>query len=445
MNRIAYVFSCESSSWKSCQSITKNLFSAYQKSFLKTEQRTFDYRFDDGKIDFLRLAIEIAKYKPTHLIFLDHKPHPVHLIVFLYEFLPHKDFQSIEFTFHVFGDFTLYPNEWIKLDDYLDQVKVKFVCASDRQVELVKKFIAKSSGVVFKCPFPVDPKEFSFKEELRKKFRQKLNLSEKDVVLLYTGRLSLQKNILPLIQDFHNLLKLTSLKNVYFVIAGPFDDLGNPYTGIWYRENEFYQKYLSLLDGLPESSKERILYLGNLGAENLNLAYCGADMFVSMSAHNDEDFGMSPAEAMMSGLPVILSNWAGYSSFYELNEEFNKLIQVKHDKRFIAYNRQELLKALILSINNIDKMRSERSRLAKASLGYLSINSNAVIVKKIFDSPAKKFDGFTDLMKKLRMSYSSSPPFVEPVQKVVPNYSSTYYEIYESYLPEKLQPVSKEI
>ncbi len=436
--RVAFIYSFESSSWKSCQSITKNLFSAYQIGLQEHERKSFDLNVDLTSFDLLTLAQSIADFNPAHIIFLDHKPHPIHFLKLLHEVVGYQKFVNIQFTFHVFGDFTLYPNEWLDFDDLMDKAKIRFVCASDRQTELVKKFITNPESSVVKCPFPVDEEYFGVNESLREQFRKNLNLKKDDFVFLYTGRISLQKNVLPMLQDFHNFLKVTGAKDVYLVFAGPFDDLGNPYTGIWYHENEFYLKYVELMNTLPEESRSRIFYLGNLSTENLNIVCNGADYFVSLSAHNDEDFGMAPAEALMTGIPVILTNWAGYSSFLDLAPEFNKLISVEHDKRFVRYNRHEFIKSVITALNSKNEVREKRLQISEASKNYLSVKNTARLLKKFFDEEIKSFEGFTELMKKLKKSYANSPPFASHVEKIIPSYTPTYHEIYESYLPEKL-------
>ena len=40
--------------------------------------------------------------------------------------------------------------------------------------------------------------------------------------------------------------------------------------------------------------------------------WAGADIFVSLSDNIQESFGLTPVEAMASGLPAIVSDWNGY-------------------------------------------------------------------------------------------------------------------------------------
>src|SRR5262249_1503194 len=40
--------------------------------------------------------------------------------------------------------------------------------------------------------------------------------------------------------------------------------------------------------------------------------WAGADIFVSLSDNVQESFGLTPIEAMASGLPAIVSDWDGY-------------------------------------------------------------------------------------------------------------------------------------
>lgn len=60
---------------------------------------------------------------------------------------------------------------------------------------------------------------------------------------------------------------------------------------------------------------ENVRFLGDLSTEELVSVYHASDLFVSFSTFNDEDYGMSLAEALMCGLPAVLSQWEDFSSY----------------------------------------------------------------------------------------------------------------------------------
>jgi glycosyltransferase involved in cell wall biosynthesis len=56
----------------------------------------------------------------------------------------------------------------------------------------------------------------------------------------------------------------------------------------------------------------RLLFQFNFRDDQKRAVYAAADAFVSIPDNVQETFGIAPVEAMMSGLPVVLSAWSGY-------------------------------------------------------------------------------------------------------------------------------------
>jgi len=102
---------------------------------------------------------------------------------------------------------------------------------------------------------------------------------------------------------------------VVFAIAGTCDDIGSPTMAGQLPAGYFQQRFDEVLSTLAKSLRGRIRILGNLDRNELSGLYCAADSFISFSLYHDEDFGMAPAEALATGLPALLSDWGGYSSF----------------------------------------------------------------------------------------------------------------------------------
>jgi len=151
-----------------------------------------------NEIDLLQLAEEILSLAPSEIVFLDHQPHPANLLSLI---LPRLK-PGTHIVFHTYGDFLLpYPEHWVSLSEALQNFKVTFLNASHRQVKYFQQFINQSS-INLICPFPVKPSEFFYSKEERKTYRSKLGLCEEDFVWLYAGRLSFQKNIIKLIENF---------------------------------------------------------------------------------------------------------------------------------------------------------------------------------------------------------------------------------------------------
>lgn len=132
-----------------------------------------------------------------------------------------------------------------------------------------------------------------------KALRQQLNIADEDVVILYVGRLSYidKANPLPMYQAVEQVAKMTKTK-VHLLEVGCFQHQA--------MEQPFHQAVAELcpsinhtfLDGKDDTMFKGIKY--------------AADIFMSLVDNIQETFGITPLEAMASGLPVIVSDWDGY-------------------------------------------------------------------------------------------------------------------------------------
>ena len=429
--KIGLIYSFEKSAWKSCQVISANLLKTYQSISKNIVIVKFNYDDSMSEYDKLKLAEEIVKSQLTHLSIIDHKPHPVKLLKFLdYYFSENKKISRPLLLIHVFGDFTLYSKEWLESEKYMKSFLVKFICASDRQKSLVSKFLKNKSNSTYKCPFPVDSGTFNFSNTLRDRARNELEITDSTTVFLYTGRLSLQKKIIEITLDFAQFIRATDADAI-LVLAGDFDDIGNPFTGIHSKSGEYSQTFYRVMQKLEPGIQSKIKYVGNLSQPELSYFYNSADCFVSLSTHNDEDFGMSPAEALCTGLPALLSDWAGYASF-NLNEQNNcTLIPVSIGDQSILYQRGLLIKNFIKTTSQINSLRSKRSKLARINTQAFSIVGNIDTLKNILNDKPQPFKGFSKTMNNFSFAFSrNQPPFIQ----YEISYTDLYKEVYESYL-----------
>lgn len=135
--------------------------------------------------------------------------------------------------------------------------------------------------------------------------RQTFGFAAEDRVVLYAGRLSLEKNVHSVIRVFsvvHNMIPEARL-----VLAGeapnvPFFELGvHPLTA-----STTLGRIVARL-GLQEV----VRYLGPLGQEELAALYNVADVAINLTLHHSENFGLSQIEALLCGTPVVGSHWGG--------------------------------------------------------------------------------------------------------------------------------------
>lgn len=191
-----------------------------------------------------------------------------------------------------------------RLLPYLQQHDVFVVnCSADE--ELVRRFLPDAN--VERIALPYSEEAFhKISQAERTEARRELGLLEATEVLLYAGRMSLEKNV-------HTVLRVVAAvarvkPNVRLLLAGPIQDLPFNECGVaplqYGRSLEAAMKALQLAPG-------NVRYVGELPAEQLRSAYNVADVMLNMTLHHDENFGLSQIEAAACGTPVVGSAWGG--------------------------------------------------------------------------------------------------------------------------------------
>ena len=354
------------SSWVSCQKIVFNLHKSYALN-KDLELLNFNYSVDQTALEILQSAQAVVAANPDVIVILDHKPHPLAMLQLI---LPKLENKKPRIVFHVFGDFTLYYSHWDKLGKLLQGYHVDFLVASDRQKHLIDKFMPENIRA-YVCPFPVDKSEFSFNDAVRKLQRQEWGLSEKDIAFVFTGRLSRQKRTHTLLKTFSDFIERTKTDHAHLFIYGASDSIGDQFIGKWEVEGEYFRKINRVYKSLPEHIQSKIHFMGSVPNAELKGVYQGADMLVNLSVHNDEDYGMSVAEAQCSGLPAILTDWGGLASFHhDEMPEATKYIPVVIGKRSKLIHYQSVVDAFEQAFKNGHfKNRKEISELALGKFG----------------------------------------------------------------------------
>jgi len=358
----------EASSWKSCQSIVANLDAAYSKFLCKNDVQKLFVPGELNAYQAYKVIDQLKEIEPDLIVWIDHAPCPAFFIKELTRFYERKDRPSL--LIHLFGDFVIDCLKWRSVEEELKGWKVHFVTASPRQQELVGQFLSEPEQV--SCvPFPVETKFFNLSdaESRRSALRKKMNVDEDEKIFLYTGRVSYQKNIELLLKSFSALEKMWKEK-IQLWIAGPVDDILLPYKGKHGLPGSFYIH----LAHNTELANERIRYLGNLSSEELKDVYSAADVFLSPSTYNDEDFGMSPAEALCMGLECLLSDWGGYTEFKKYCSDV-ELASVRMGEERPLVDSREWQKLLSQKMFRPRSTMQERSARAMAAGEFLSVEA----------------------------------------------------------------------
>jgi glycosyltransferase involved in cell wall biosynthesis len=433
MKKLLVLTAKKISPWASCQVISSNLHKVYSK----LPRDKFDVQFfpidqnfvKNGNADeILLLSNKIAEYRPDEMVFLDHLPHPMEVLSFLRYFTRKEKFPTL--VFHVYGDFTFYAHDWIKLGEFIEGSKSRLIVASDSQRKLLDYFLT-DSQTLYKYLFPVNSLEYYFDEDERDRFRFENNIGKSDKVVLYSGRISLQKNVDILISEFVKIYK-QSTSPLKLWIVGSFDDLGAPFQGVFTRDGYMFSKIQGIMDKLPDDIKSSIRFFGHQKKSDLRRIKNAADLFISLSLYHDEDYGMSPAEALSCGLPCLLTDWGGYSSFP--SAKWNaQLIDVKLTEFGHEINTPQLgflfNELILLNINNND-----RKKWSTAFLEEFSIEGSVNKLATIFENEARLFKGFNFNLNQLSSSYWCPRPFIELNKKLSPSDTNFYSKVYSNYI-----------
>lgn len=415
--KIGLIFYSKDSEWKSCNSILANLISSYNQIGHDVVELSISHNSGE-ELEFI--CQKIVTEKISHLVFIDHRYAPAMILALLTSFI--QDLPSV--YIHIYGDFFINAPQWLDSDTILKKFKIILICASSAQSNLVGQFLNYPTQNLTTIPFPVN-NDFSFSASSRELSRRNRNFSDNDFVFCYTGRISLQKNVIDAMAIFSFAAKL--IPEAKLIIAGSFDDIGIPYLGYsrlpLTMETEFYL----FIESLPPNIRSRIIYTGHLKQKDLIDLYLSSDAYISCSTHNDEDFGMAPAEAACCGLPLFLSNWGGFMDFKINLPEQVTLADVEINKDIIKPTFLVKKKIFPFICKQDDSFFSQNSHNAR------KVYSTEAVAKKLavlIELENNLFGGFNSDFAKAALIPISQNRFRNDHKE----FDDNYKKIYNCYL-----------
>ena len=190
-------------------------------------------------------------------------------------------------------------------------------------------------------------------------FRTKWKLSPDEPLILFLSRLIPRKGADLLIEAFAQACP----ERGRLVIAGPEGESG----------------YLAYLEGCSAKSgvRDRIIFVGPVFDRDKNALYRDADVFVLPSRY--ENFANVAAEAMASGVPVILSENCGIS----------ELVRKEHAGLIVRREESEIAAAIHSLLSDSDLYRRLQNGGARLIAG-LNWNQLTIQMENCYGTIAKK-------------------------------------------------------
>lgn len=171
------------------------------------------------------------------------------------------------------------------------------------------EYLAKRIGGQPSCPVKlpliplgVDCDRFAAQRadlQARSTARERWAIGERDIVVLFVGRLAFHAKAHPL-PMYMALAKAASGcdAKIHLIMAG------------WFPSAEIGEEYRRAANCFATGVNVRFVDGSQPG--QLAAAWRSADVFCSLADNVQETFGLTPIEAMASGLPCVVSDWDGY-------------------------------------------------------------------------------------------------------------------------------------
>lgn len=245
----------------------------------------------------------------------------------------------------------------------------------------------------YKIPYPC----FINKNRIDKKVKFK---EIRDLV--YIGRISEQKNIIDLIQLYFYLREnIDGQFRLHFF--GWEDNLGFPNMGI--KGGGYLKKILKLVGN--HSYGQDIIFHGQVERVEIDdFLNAQPHLFISLSTHSDENFGMAARRSLMIGGVALLSSWGGHlehkQSFPQQTEYVN--VELNEDGPKVDL---EDAKIKLVNLLKSDKVVICKNKSASSSFDYLNFFSDILNFKKMNREVVKPSDYVLKIVDKWKKYHPS--------------------------------------
>lgn len=243
---------------------------------------------------------------------------------------------------------------------------ILFTSSADR--DIFRRLVDTHHLVEAVVPLPVDRATFHpTPGESDATIRQRFKLPPDVPLLLYVGRLNIQKNLHGLLDVLREVRD--THPDVHLAIAGETDDIALAEFQI---PNTGYADYLRARSTeLGVSSA--VHFCGPVFGDDLAALYRTAELVVNLGFYHRENFGLSQAEAQACGTPVVCSAWGGFRDVVE-DRRTGILVDAAMTRHGIRVNWPEAADAVCSLLNDPQLRQRLALRAAEHAVAELSID-----------------------------------------------------------------------
>jgi len=249
-------------------------------------------------------------------------------------------------------------------------------CTGD--CEIARKFF--KNAQIRLLPFAFDESTFYPLDDAQKQaIKAEMGFNKDDKILLYVGRLTLEKNLHTILKVFGVLQH--SSPNLHLVIVGETGD--SPFTELGVFPLNMGSTLIKLVSKLGLRI-EQTHFIGSKSPGQLRNIYNIADVLVNMTIHHDENFGYAQVEAMACGTPVVGTSWGGLKDTIKHGETGYQVSTIVTDAG-VKVNWWEAINRIADLLNDETELRHFQEKCRAHALEHFSRARYAEILESILE------------------------------------------------------------
>ncbi|KYF55850.1 hypothetical protein BE08_05010 [Sorangium cellulosum] len=293
---------------------TRFLFSSLEESLRRrcTVVRVPPYFYAADARRSIEIALDVLTQVDACVFGLP--PHPVDLDAFFV--VRARMGRRTPFIYMPLGEFPRGAWFYRHIHRHLEpQDVILFSSSADKAVH--DALVASTPSRVAVAPFGIRPARFRISPTARATTRRHLGVGPDEVVFVYHGRVTAEKNVHGAAMMFRRIARERPRPRLW--IIGPIDGEGarspGPRAVSRLPDTQLTRAFKQILSS--DGVEEGVSFWGALSPEALPEILAAADVGVNLTLNGDENFGYGTVEAMAAGLPVIGADWGGLKDTIE--------------------------------------------------------------------------------------------------------------------------------